>query len=162
VYDRRSARYFTFTGNVGLGSPDTILSGPEAQAALDRLAELLEQLAAPTTKKKGDGAATGHQDELELEGAPKGQRRTKLSSEAGRLRALGVSRAEAKPVLMDIAAKCTPPVPDEDVDELLAWAWTKPARQPHCPVCHEPEPCPKHLSVPPTNAPPPGHGQPPS
>ena len=145
VYDVTSPRFFTLTGKTMLTSPEGIRSGPEAQAALDRLAADLAKVTAPR-KAAGNGRS-----EDELEGAPEGQRRAVLTSEAGRLRSLGVSRAEARAVLLELARRCTPPVPEAHVEEILDWAWRKPAGQPRlCPVCDSPEPCAEHRSVPPS------------
>jgi AAA domain len=146
AYDSSSPRYFTTTGQTMLTSPATIRSGPEAQAALDQLAAELVKITAPKARAKGNGAGDGD----ELVGAPEGQRRAVLTSEAGRLRALGVNRGEARAVLQALAARCTPPVPEDDADKILEWAWTKAAGEPrHCPVCGEPEPCANHLATPP-------------
>lgn len=145
VYDHASPRFFCVTGNRIDGSPAVIRSGPAAQAALDALANELAK--ATTPKKPGNGAA--HDDGPDLQGAPEGMRRAALTSEAGRLRALGVSRAEATAVLLALASRCTPPVPEDHVDEILTWAWKKPAGGRSCPVCHAPEPCAEHSAAPP-------------
>jgi len=151
VYDHASPRFFTLTGATWPGSVETIHTGAEAQAALDALAQRLERIIRPAA---GDRATSA---EGELPGAVQGRRRAVLTTEAGRLRALGVSRAEAEAVLLAVAAKCKPAVPPEHVAEILAWAWTKPAGEPRaCPVCDRPEPCPEHPA-----APPPGKAAPP-
>jgi len=124
VYDASSPRYFTMTGKVMLTSPETIRSGPEAQAALDQLAEELAKVVTAPRKPAGNGR-THHEDELE--GAPEGARRAALTSRAGRLRALGVSLGEARAILLEVGRRCAPPVPDEDVQGILGWAWSKPA-----------------------------------
>jgi len=150
IYDAASPRFFTVTGQTMLTSPEGIRSGPEAQAALDQLAEELAKVTAP--RKAAGNGRTHHEDELE--GAPEGARRSALTSEAGRLRALGVSLGEARAVLLAVAAKCTPPVPEDHVEEILTWAWRKPAGDPRpCPVCGTPEPCAAHLAAPPSSRP---------
>lgn len=143
VYDKNSPRFFTLTGATWPGSVEAIRS--DAQAALDALAQRLERIR-PQARKGGDQAGP----EGELRGAPEGQRRAALTTEAGRLRALGVNRAEAEAVLLALAGKCTPPVPPEHVEEILEWAWRKPAGAPRlCPVCDRPEPCAEHRTMPP-------------
>lgn len=150
VYDSTSPRYFTVTGNTMLTSPTTIRSGVQAQAAIDKLAEELAKATAKPGAKKGASRAA----EDELPTAAEGQRRAVLTSEAGRLRVLGASEAEARAVLRAVAGNCTPPVPDEHVEEILAWAWTKSPGEPRlCPVCDSVEPCQEHSIAPPRGQP---------
>lgn len=147
VYDQSSPRFFTMTGATWPESPEAIRSGPEAQAALDVLAARLDRTRSGGHKRDGDAAT-----DSELLGAVEGQRRAALTTEVGRLRALGVSRAEAQAVMLVLASRCTPPVPPEHAEELLEWAWRKPAGKSRlCPVCDQPEPCAEHRAIPPSD-----------
>ncbi|HQG04505.1 MAG TPA: bifunctional DNA primase/polymerase [Thermoleophilia bacterium] len=60
-----------------------------------------------------------------LEGVGEGQRNDAIFREVSRLRALGVSKAEATVVARDMARKCRPPFPEREAMAIVERVWQK-------------------------------------